>query len=88
MKKLMKMKRKSGQGMTEYIIIIAIIAVGAIIIVGIFGAQIKEVFSGIGGALGGQDSKSGDLSGKLDAEAETKESMKSYDEQKQGDDSI
>ena len=89
MKKLMGMKRKSGQGMTEYIIIIAIIAIGAIMIVGIFGAQIKEVFSGIGGSLGGKDDKSGSLDAELDAEAETREQMDSYDDQGQdGDQSL
>jgi len=50
-----KHARKSGQGMTEYIIIVAIVAIGAILIVGLFGKQIKGVFSGMGSSLGGTD---------------------------------
>jgi Flp pilus assembly pilin Flp len=38
------MRRKAGQGMTEYIIILAIIAIGAILIIGLFGKQIKAGF--------------------------------------------
>jgi len=78
-----QLTRKSGQGMTEYIIIIAIIAIGAILIVGIFGSQIKEVFSGIGASLGGQDKKTGDLTTKLGTEAAKKESMDTFDDQAQ-----
>ena len=75
-----KLHRKSGQGMTEYIIIIAIIAIGAILIVGLFGQQIKEVFTGMGGALAGED----DQSDKIEMQDKaTKETMGSFDEQDQ-----
>lgn len=83
MKKLVKMNRKSGQGMTEYIIIIAIIAIGAILIVGIFGKQIKQVFSGMGSSLGGQDKKTKDLTKDLTKESKKKESMATFDNQNQ-----
>ncbi|MEK6815969.1 MAG: hypothetical protein AABY65_14700 [Nitrospirota bacterium] len=36
---------EKGQGMTEYIIIVAIIAIGAIIIVGLFGDAIRDRFA-------------------------------------------
>ena len=36
---------EKGQGMTEYIIIVAIIAIGAIIIVGLFGDAIRDRFN-------------------------------------------
>jgi Flp pilus assembly pilin Flp len=36
---------KKGQGMTEYILIVALIAVVAIVAVKMFGTQIKELFT-------------------------------------------
>ena len=39
--------------MTEYLIILAVVAVAAILIVGLFGAQIKNVFSENTSALAG-----------------------------------
>ena len=47
-------RRKRGQGMTEYIIVIAIVAIGAILIIGVFGKQIKNTFARIAQALSGQ----------------------------------
>ena len=74
------LNRKSGQGMTEYIIIVAIIAIGAILIVGLFGQQIKEVFSGMGGSLAGKD----DTADQVTIEGkETKETMGTFDKQSQ-----
>ena len=46
-------RRKRGQGMTEYIIVIAIVAIGAILIIGVFGKQIKNTFARIAQALSG-----------------------------------
>ena len=40
--------------MTEYIIIVALVAVGAILIVTLFGTQIKETFHRITGTVGGE----------------------------------
>ncbi len=37
--------RRSGQGMTEYIIIVALVAIASIAVVTIFGDQIRELFS-------------------------------------------
>ena len=51
------LRRKRGQGMTEYIIIIAIVAIGAILIVGIFGKQIKSTFGRISKALSGKEER-------------------------------
>jgi Flp pilus assembly pilin Flp len=80
---MQKLQRKSGQGMTEYIIIIAIIAIGAILIVGLFGRQIKEVFTGMGSSLAGNDNQAGDVSGDLGTESDVKETMGSFDDQDQ-----
>jgi Flp pilus assembly pilin Flp len=41
----MKSVRRSGQGMTEYIIIVALVAIASIAVVTIFGDQIRELFS-------------------------------------------
>lgn len=76
-----KLQRKSGQGMTEYIIIIAIIAIGAILIVGLFGRQIKEVFTGMGGALAGENDKSDKVD--MEKAGQIKDTMGSFDEQDQ-----
>ena len=46
-------RRIRGQGMTEYIIIVALIAVGAIAAVGLFGGVVKDSFSNMAQALAG-----------------------------------
>ena len=53
-------KGKNGQGMTEYIIIVALIAIAAIGIYTLFGKQIREVVGAISGQLGGETKKSAD----------------------------
>lgn len=50
----MKKNRKSGQGMVEYIIIVAVIALAAIAIFGIFGDTIRSKLAGGVVALGGK----------------------------------
>ena len=62
------MKGRRGQGMTEYIIMVALIAIAAIGIYTIFGQQIRAVISSMGGQLSGDTASetadySGDLSG-------------------------
>lgn len=79
---MQKLHRKSGQGMTEYIIIIAIIAIGAILIVGLFGQQIKEVFSGIGGSLAGNDKQADEISD-IQTKDDIKTDMGQFDDQEQ-----
>lgn len=49
----MKMNSKSGQGMVEYIIIVAIIALAAIAIFGVFGDTIRAKMGGGVTELGG-----------------------------------
>lgn len=48
------MKGRRGQGMTEYIIIVALIAIAAIGIYALFGKQIRAVVQSIGGQLSGE----------------------------------
>jgi pilus assembly protein Flp/PilA len=51
MRKLMR--NQSGQGMTEYIIIVALIAIAAIGVVTIFGDNIRKMFGASVDALAG-----------------------------------
>jgi pilus assembly protein Flp/PilA len=46
-------KGQSGQGMSEYLIIVALIAVAAIGVVTVFGRDIRELFSGTTNSLAG-----------------------------------
>lgn len=83
-----KVSRKSGQGMTEYIIIVAIVAIGAILIVGLFGKQIKGVFAGMGASLGGTDDQntavSSAIQGRMIAEAQDdEENMTTFEDNEQ-----
>lgn len=52
----MNKRSKSGQGMVEYIIIVAIIALAAIAIFGVFGDTIRQKLGGAVTELGGDDS--------------------------------
>ena len=52
MRKLMK--KQDGQGMTEYIIIVALIAIAAIGVVTIFGDNIRKIFGASVNALANQ----------------------------------
>ncbi|MCF7849214.1 MAG: hypothetical protein K9M45_10205 [Kiritimatiellales bacterium] len=52
-----KLRRKSGQAMVEYIIIVAVVAIAALVIFGMFGDTIQKK---LGGAI---DELEGDTSG-------------------------
>jgi Flp pilus assembly pilin Flp len=65
MKRNMHSKRKSGQTMVEYIIIVVIIAVAAIAIFGVFGDTIRQKLGGAVEEIGGD-------SGEKDAALETR----------------
>jgi len=47
-------RREEGQGMTEYIIIVALIAIAAIGVVTIFGDNIRDLFGASASALSGE----------------------------------
>ena len=53
-----RMKRRSagGQAILEYIIIIALVAVAALTVLGLFGDRIKALIAGTTTAIGGQNS--------------------------------
>ncbi len=50
----MKISERKGQAMTEYILIIALIAILVIAGVKLFGGKIKDAFSNSGNAVGSQ----------------------------------
>jgi Flp pilus assembly pilin Flp len=85
MKKLVKcgIKSSNGQGMTEYIIIVALIAVSAIGVYGLFGKTIRNQVAGLAGEVAGTGSAdsvkaAGDSAAKAASNANTDTSMKSY----------
>ena len=53
---LKKISRQLGQGMTEYIIIVALIAIAAIAVYGFFGDTIRGQMGAMTQELSGQDS--------------------------------
>ena len=46
-------RRIRGQGMTEYIIVVALVGLAAVVAVGFFGDAIQGQFGAMGGALSG-----------------------------------
>jgi pilus assembly protein Flp/PilA len=51
MKRERKMNNESGQSLVEYALILVLVAVAAIIILGILGGQIENVFQEISNAM-------------------------------------
>ena len=77
----MKRRSSGGQAILEYIIIIALVAVAALTVLGLFGGRIRELISGATNAIGGKsdevqsgDSTKGVLTG-LDASGEVNEEI-------------
>lgn len=54
---LKSLKQQKGQGMTEYIIIVALIAVSAIGVYSLFGQTIRNQTAGLTKEMSGQDAK-------------------------------
>lgn len=70
-------RRQYGQGMTEYIIIVALIGVAAIAVYQFFGQTIRSQMSGIANEVAGQSAKPAigaakTAAGKADAERKDK----------------
>ena len=55
---LMRLRGRKGQGMTEYIIIVALIAIAAIGVVSLFGDNIRALFATSANALAGNENAS------------------------------
>jgi len=68
------LKDRKGQGLTEYIIIVALVAIAAIGVVNIFGNQLRNQFATIVGAMSGHTTaKVSDLSSRANAEKNLKD---------------
>ncbi len=75
--------RQRGQGMTEYIIIVALIAVAAIGVYALFGKTIRNQVAGLAGEVAGTGSSTsitaaGDAAGTAAKSANVDKTMKSY----------
>ncbi len=69
---------RNGQGLTEYIIVVALVAIAAIGIVNLFGNQLRNQFSTIIAAMSGSSQKKVDsLSSEARQEA-NKKSLSDY----------
>ena len=55
MKNVKQLKKQIGQGMTEYIIIVALIAIAAIAVYGFFGDTLRSQVGGMAQELAGKD---------------------------------
>jgi pilus assembly protein Flp/PilA len=45
------LRKKDGQAMTEYVIIICIVAIAVLLVVGVFGTNIRNLFSSANSSL-------------------------------------
>ena len=78
MKKQLKTKKR-GQGMTEYIIIVALIAIAAIGIITLFGDNIRRLFGMSADALAGEsDVAQANTASASGNAALTKKTMKNF----------
>lgn len=71
-------KRQLGQGMTEYIIIVALIAVSAIGVYSFFGKTIRNQVSALASEVSGQDSKTNIDAAQSSADAAETNADKDY----------
>lgn len=76
-------KVQRGQGMTEYIIIVALIAIAAIVAFTLFGNTMRSQLSGIAAELSGGNaqesiSQASSFAGKLKSDASTQKNMGTY----------
>lgn len=60
MKSQNPLKNKSGQGLIEYLIIVAIVAVGSMAVIKAVGGNINVQFANVAQALGGKESRKKD----------------------------
>ena len=74
--KLTQRLNNRGIAMTEYLIILAIVAVAAILVVSVFGKQIKSAFTANTAAMGGETSVANSNQGK--AANNVADNMKSF----------
>ncbi len=73
-----RQKKNLGQAIVEYIIIIAIVAIGALTVIGLFSDRIKQLFSGATSELGSDAAQS-------EAKKSSKDELQNMDETGMGD---
>ena len=71
-------RSESGQGMTEYVIIVALVAIAAIAVVGFFGDVVRNQFYNMTAALAGSSAHSDP--GKFVKKAERENKQKTMDD--------
>lgn len=81
-----KYRRQLGQGMTEYIIIVALIGVAAIGVYALFGQTIRNQTAGLASELAGADAGGNINKAQANAtqattQADTKKNLANYNEQ-------
>jgi type IV pilus assembly protein PilA len=86
MKTSIRKLRQAGQGMTEYIIIVALIAVAAIAVSQLFGATVRNQIAGIAMEVSGKDgtaaiTQAGTAAGKAKDDAEKEKGLSAYGDQ-------
>lgn len=84
-------KKQRGQGMTEYIIIVALIAIAAIGIFGKFGDVVSNQMAAAANELAGQDATTeveaaGDSADAAATQAEQETGLSNYQDNAQGND--
>ena len=67
----MKKRKQKGQAIMEYVIIIVIVALAALVVIGAFSDRIRTMFAGVTTSLGGETP---------DVSESSVETMKSMDE--------
>jgi Flp pilus assembly pilin Flp len=81
------LKKQAGQGMTEYIIIVALIAVSAIAVYQLFGTTIRSQTAGIAKEIAGSTAdvakaNAQTAAGKAETQANTTRSLDTYNDNK------
>jgi type II secretory pathway pseudopilin PulG len=84
----MQLSRKSaqrGQGMTEYVIVVALVGIAAIAVYQLFGSTVRSQTAGIAKELAGQDAESaitnaGNAATKAVTEGSSNRSLASYND--------
>lgn len=78
--------KQLGQGMTEYIIIVALIAIAAIAVYGLFGKTIRNQVAGMSQELAGEKNtgtkQAADAANKAADKANTDQGLKNFGESK------
>jgi pilus assembly protein Flp/PilA len=74
-------RSEKGQGMTEYIIIVALIAIAAIAVITVFSQNIRALFAASANELAGSQMKSGTSAGGCNASSAGVKKMNAFGSQ-------